>query len=336
MTPRPCAGWRPGWRLAWPAAWFRAGLWCLVHVVAVAGGPAARGEDDRVVDDLVENAAETTDRQSDHDLEENFDRNVFDAHAHANGFTLMGGTRRPGKAAAAEPGRAAESPTDAKVRACVEPQFQQITAMIDLAPPQARKLRLAIESDIRRAADDIDVQRHKYRGVALKGQWVQDPQQQRLMQQWQTDVQRCRDRMRQVCGSESFLAKSLPTTLDTEQQARLTATIDDRLDYLWRAVVARQMLRFDAALGLDQRQHEALETLLGDARPTLAHSFGTAPQVHPYADTLIRLAVLEIGDERLRTAVSGRQAQVLREFSRQGAAQRQFLESQGVLQKKVQ
>lgn len=333
MTPRQfCLG----------KMWRRTGLAVLVGAITwvVAASLAAHGEDDRVVDEAVENGAETSGQNAgqimDYDLGENFDRNVFDAFAQPHVASFGFSPRTTGKVAANEPAAAAVSATVAKVRACVEPQFNQIATMVELSEPQVRKLRLALESGISQAADEIHVVRQNYRGVVLKVRnWGQDPKQQQLMVALQNDAQRCRDRLKQVCGSEAFFAKAIRSTLDVDQQARLTAAIEGRLDYLWRSIVARQMLKFDASLGLDQRQHEALEALLVQARPPLQHSFGTAPRVPQYADHLVRLAIVEIGNERLRTAVSERQAQVLGEFARQGAGQQQFLESQGVLQKRV-
>lgn len=312
------------------AARLWAGAWAVA--AALAGVPTAHGDDDIVVDDRVEQPAETSGQDSEIDLGENFDRNVFGQQL---GFSLSGGRGRQMKKPADRPAQDAAPPTDVKVRAALEPQFIRITGMADVSAPQVRKLRLALESDIRRAVDEIDVQRGTYQGATVKGNWMQDQRHQQLMQRWQADVQRCRDRLRQATGPESFLAKSLPSTLDAEQQARLTAAVDDRLAYLWQAIVARQMLRFDGSLGLDQRQHEALEALLVAARPALRHSFGTVDHAMQHADALVRLAILEIGSERLTKAVNGRQAQALAEFSRHAAPMRQFLEAQGVIQKKV-
>lgn len=318
-------------RRAGLAAWGGAITW------AVAASFAAHGEDDRLVDDAVENRAGASPQSVDVDLGENFDRNAFDAGSYGGSTALTARSRPPDNAAAVEPARAAESPTISKVRALAEPQFKRIAAMVDLSEPQARKLRLALESEIIRASDEIELHRRKYLGVVLSGNWQQDPKQRQLMEQWQKDIGWCRDRMRQSCGDGSFFAKAVPTTLDADQHARLADAIDGRLDCLWRSIVALQMLRFDASLGLDQRQHEALEALLVETRPALQHVFGTAGRIQLHADTLIRLAVLEIGNERLRAAVSERQAQALWEFARQAqaAARRQFLESQGVLQKKA-
>lgn len=328
-----------GRRFGFGQAWWRAGLAVRIGAIgcAVAVGLASHGEDDVVVDDGVENPAEVHGRQPDYDLQECFDLNVFNALAHGNGiqFTNPRPSPQNGKVPTAEPAGHAQSQTVAKVLAFVEPQFKQFAAMVDLSKPQDRKLRLALESEVRRAAEEIDVCRQKYLGVILKGQWGADPKQQQLMQQFQKDVQQCRDLMRQICRAGSFLAKTIPTTLDADQQAQLNAAVDGRLDSLWRSIVARQMIRFETSLGLDQEQHEALEALLVEVRPKLQHSFGTAPHVLQYADALVRLAILDIGDERLRKAVSGRQAQVLWQYSQQVAAQRQHLESQGVLQKKV-
>lgn len=311
---------------------------------AVAASLASHGEDDLVVDDAAEHVADAHGRQADvhgrqaeYDLQESFDLNMFNARTHGNGiqFANQRSTPRNGRLPTAEPAGHAESQIVAKVLAFVEPQFQQIAAMVDLSKPQERKLRLALESEARRVAEEIDVRRQRYQGVVLKGQWGADPKQQQLMQQFQKDVQQCRDLMRQICQAGSLLAKTIPTTLDADQQDRLTFAVDGRLDGLWRSIVARQMIRFETSLGLDQSQHDALEALLVEFRPKLQHSFGTAPQVLQYGDALVRLAILDIGDARLRTAVSGRQAQMLWQYSQQMTGQRQHLESQGVLQKKV-
>lgn len=328
-----------GRRFGFGQAWWRAGLAVRIGAIgcAVAASLASHGEDDVVVDDGADTPAEVHGRQAEYDLQESFDLNMFNARTHGNGiqFTNPRPSPQNGKVPTAEPAGHAESQIVAKVRAFVEPQFQQITAMVDLSKPQERKLRLSLESEARRVAEEIDACRQKYLGVILKGQWGADPKQQQLMQQFQKDVQQCRERMRQVCRAGSLLAKTIPTTLDADQQAQLNAVVDGRLDCLWRSIVARQMIRFETSLGLDQGQHEALEALLVEVRPALQHSFGTAPHVLPYADVLVRLAILDIGSERLQTAVSARQSLVLWQYSQQIAGQRQHLESLGVLQKKV-
>lgn len=328
-----------GRRFGFGQACWRAGLAVRIGAIgcAVAVSLASHGEDDLVVDDGADTPAEVHGRQAEYDLQESFDLSVFNARVHGTGiqFTNQRSTPRNDRLPTAESAGHSESQTVAKVLAVVEPQFQQIAAMVDLSKPQDRKLRLAFESEVRRAVEEIDVCRQKYLGVILKGQWGADPKQQQLMQQFQKDVQQCRERMRQICRAGSLLAKTIPTTLDADQQAQLNAVVDGRLDGLWRSIVARQMIRFETSLGLDQGQHEALEALLVEVRPALQHSFGTAPHVLPYADVLVRLAILDIGSERLRTAVSVRQAQVLWQYSQQVAGQRQHLESHGVLQKKV-
>jgi hypothetical protein len=309
--------------VAWPGR----GVWMAAALFAF--GSVARGEDDRAVDDISPAAQQMQEQQQANriDLGANFDANVFQQSG--NGFSLTHGRRRPSPTGGDED-QVPESPTLAAARKLGSARLAQIDSVCSLAEAQRRKLRLAMESDIRRLAEEIDVERRKYQGVEVN---FNDQAGQRQWQQFQQDVQRCRQRLQALFDSDSLFAKVLPTTLDAEQYGRLTAESAARRTYRWKALVATAMLKFDDLLGLDQRQHEEIEKFLLEREPALRIDRPANRQDLHAQQMLVSMVLSEVDGKQLQGIVSERQWKTLSQLANQGKAMRSYIEAQGLLEK---
>jgi hypothetical protein len=152
-------------------------LWECAALVLV--GSPAWAEDDRVIEEPPTPQAQG-EQQHLIDLGTNFDANLFEQQG--NGWVLRGNAnvvmphgqlilngRRmilPGGIAVAEE-QSPESPTFSRARILGEKRLERIAASCDLTDPQRRKLRLAMESDIRRFAAVVDGHRHRHRATIL-------------------------------------------------------------------------------------------------------------------------------------------------------------------------
>lgn len=315
----------------------------LLAVAAIVALPRGRGDDDRAVDDLPEGLRAIKEQQQQNlvDLGANFDANVFSAPE--SGLSLHHGRRRNvavnaprgarGNGPAADTQEPVEPPRAtalATIRAQGEARLARIDDLCGLSEPQRRTLRLALESDGRRAAAEIEAVRRKYDGVEVN---FGDQAGQRRFQEFQKDVQQCRELQQRLFDVDSLLAKAIPGTLEPAQYSRLTAEREARAAHLWRAVVAASMLQWDATLGLDERQHAAMEKLLLDRRPRLRME-GAAGRTDPRGmHNLVMSVVAEIDDATWRGIVSERQWRTISEIAGQGKALRQHTESQGFVER---
>lgn len=305
----------------------RVHAWAAATVLAL--GPVARGEDDRAVDDPSPTARQIERQQQAEriDLGANFDANVFEQ---SSGHFSFHSGRRPSPTGR-DGDQAPASPTLAAAGRIGDARLAQIDSVCGLSDAQRRKLRLAMESDIRRVAEEIDAERRKYQGVEVNHA---DQEGQRTLQQFQQDVQRCRERMQGLFDAESLFAKVLPTTLDAEQNARLTAEFTARRSSRWQGLVAAAMLQCDELLGLDQRQHAEIEKLLLEREPALRMDRHATHESRHAQQMLVWMVLSEVDAKRLQDIVSKRQWQTLAPLANQGRAMRSYIEGQ-VLVKQV-
>jgi hypothetical protein len=305
--------------------WVLLALGCAAVVAAVA-----RAEDDRVVDDV----PVALPRGPEHwvDLGANFDTNVFQQHGH--GFNLVGsrtGERRSVTPADDDGARPVQSPSLPPLRKRGNDNIRRIAAVCGLSGPQRRKLQLAMEADVRRLAEDIDVERRKYQNREVN---FNDQAGQQAWQQFTQDVRRCRGWVLNMFDADSLLMKVLPTTLTPEQQAQLTADTTARRDALWRALVATAMLKFDDVMGLDQKQYEDLEGLLLETTPPLRVETVVKRHDIQHLKPMIVWAVLaKIDARRVGAGLSPRQAAHLEQVRGQGRAMESHLDAQDLMEK---
>ena len=305
-------------------------------VCGAAWAAAACAEDDRAVDEVTPLAAQTNENWV--DLGANFDSNVFQDQA--GNFQLQHGRRGPGRRRGdvqqpppeAAVGESPECPTLDHLRKLAEARLGRIEAACKLSDSQRRKLRLAMESDMRRLAAEIDLERQKYQGLEVN---FSDQAGQRQWQQFQRDVQECRRRLQELFGVDSLFAKVLPTTLDDDQYARFTAETDAHLTTLWTSLVAAALVKWDDVMGLDQKQHAALERLLLEKRPPLRfEGFANRAQNNQHIQQmLVWVALADIDPRQLRAELSERQAALVSQYAAQGKAMQSHVEAQGFLEK---
>jgi len=302
-------------------------LWAAVAVVLI--GAVVRGEDDRAVDDVPPAARQMQEQQQANrvDLGAQFDQNVFQETG--GGFHVIAGRRRVTMTGAAGD-QGPEVSALMVARKAADVRLAQIDSVCSLTDTQRRKLRLAMESDVRRLAEAIEAERRKYQGVEVN---FGDQAGQKKWQQFQQDVQRCRERLRGLFDADSLLTKVLPTTLDAEQHARLTAESAARRSARWRGLVAAAMHKFDDLLGLDERQYDEIEKLLLEREPALRVDRPGSRQDLNAQQMLVSLVLSEIDAQRLQGIVSGRQWQMLAQIANQGKSMRSYIEAQGLLEK---
>ena len=310
----------------------------LVGVLVVAAAGRAPGVDDRVVDETV-GAQEGPVQPHLVDLGANFDPNVFEQRG--NGWVLRGGDAGNfginrlvinGRVLVTGVPRSAtvESPSLARIRELAARQVMRVDEQCGLSPAQRRRLELAVESDVRRVADDVDEVRARYGGVRVD---MNSPAGQKQWHQFQQDVQDCRQRMRNLFGASSLFARALTTTLDDGQRGRIAQESRARRSYQWRAMVVTALARMDDTLGLGQAQHEALETLLVAREPPLRVDEAAGGREDPHLQTTLVSMVLADSDvEGIRRLFSERQWRGLAVWMNQGRAMRSWIEQQGVLE----
>ena len=308
-----------------PSPWSWCRVWLAASLLLV--GQVIRAEDDVAVDDIDPFTLQRQQQQqaNRHDLGANFEINIFEQ---VNGFTLRSFAQVTETKGDGD--QAPKSTTLAFGRRLGETRLARIDAICGLTEAQRRKLRLAMESDVRRLAEEIEPVRTKYTGVVVN---LSDQQGQQKWQEFQHDAQRCRQLLQGLLDAESLFSKVLSTTLDAEQQARLTAENAARRSYRWRAFVGGVMRKYDDMLGLDQRQYDEIEKLLLEREPPLRVEGRSDRNFMQSQQLLVLMVLSEVDAKRLQAAVSDRQWKVLAQLANQGKAMRSHIEAQGLLEK---
>jgi len=291
--------------------------------LAVVWGASARAADDQV--EVAAEPGETVNAPHLVDLGANFDANLFEQRG--NGWVVRGGPAPP-------PG--AERPPEplalVRGREMGLRRLERIEAACGIAADQKRRLVLAVESDIRRFAAEVEATRERYAGRQIN---MNEPAGQREWHSFQQDVRRCRDQLRDLFDRGSLFATVLAATLDEGQRKCLAAEIAARRSFHWRAMVLEATSKLDDSLGLDQKQHDAV------VKELLAHE----PALRTEADVLSRddanlrrnlvlMVMSECDGTRLKAAVSEQQWRMLSVLMNQGKAMRSWIEQQGVIEGK--
>lgn len=315
-------------------------LWECAALVLV--GSPAWAEDDRVIEEPPTPQAQG-EQQHLIDLGTNFDANLFEQQG--NGWVLRGNAnivmpqgqlilngRRmilPGGIAVAEE-QSPESPTFSRARILGEKRLERIAASCDLTDPQRRKLRLAMESDIRRFAAVVDATRAKYAGVRVN---LNDQEGQKKWHQFQQDVQECRQFLRRLFDSGSLFAAALPATLDPAQVAGIDAEIKARRSFRWRTMVVSTLSKMDDMLGLTQAQHDLLAEALLRNEPALRLDELSPEQENAHLQlNLVYMVLSGVDQGRIQKATSERQWRTLALLMNQGKSMRSWIEQQGILE----
>jgi hypothetical protein len=269
------------------------------------------------------------------DLGSNFDTNLFDRQG--NSWVIRGGggvirmqVQGGGiQVQGAEP-RQGESPALLRARSAGKKRLERIDAACSLSAEQRRRLELALESDSRRFAAEIDTIRSRYVGRQIN---MNDQAGQKEWHAFQQDVQRCREQLRRLYSEASLFTSVLRTTLDERQ---LTVLLDEqtaRRSYHWRTLVAETLARLDDTLALSEPQHAAIEKLLLDREPALRIDADTTSiNDSNLRRQLVFMVLAEVDAKKLKAVVSERQWKTLGNLTSQGRAMRSWIEAQGVLE----
>jgi hypothetical protein len=287
---------------------------------------AARADDDQ---DLIEDpAAAGRVRQEAQalDLASNFDANLFEQ---VNGLVLRGGVRlrRPSPTGITEPPR--ESPALVRLRQRGQEQLARVERSSPLSADQRARLQLALESDARRIAAEIDATRARYAAAMVR---LDEPAGQRLWQEFQQDIQRCRTQLQQAFGTDSLFSALLSEMLDERQQADLAREAQARRAFRWRAIVAAELVRMDNLLGLDQAQHAVIERLLVAAEPRLVLDGAPGRPEDHAKKMLVYHQLSRVDSAPIREQLSERQWQAVAMMMNQGKAMKSWLDQQGLVE----
>jgi len=288
--------------------------------VFACSGPVGAIDDDVVLDAGPDEAG----MRQPHliDLGGNFDANLFEQHG--NGWVLRSGSGQ-------EPPGPRPSPALERARELGRKRIDRMAAACALTAEQQRRLALAVESDARRFAHEVEAIRTPYIGRQID---MNDQAGQKAWHAFQQDVAKCRDRLRHVFHEGSLFAAATASILDDRQQASLAAEDEARRSFQWRAMVLETMSKLDESLGLDQRQYDAISAELLAHEPPLRND----PQAMGRIDSNMRrhivlMVLAELDAKPLRNAVSERQWRVLSLQMNQGRAMRSAIEAQGLLEK---
>lgn len=226
----------------------------------------------------------------------------------------------------------------AAVRHRGERHVAAIERICRLDDAQVRRLRVALESDLKRLAGVIAAVRSRYAG----GTTVATPQDldRELLATLRADAQACRQRIETALGPGSLLAAVSRAVLTPPQDTAFEAWLAERRLCRWRAMVGAVLVQLDeSGLGLSQRQFTALEESLVSDVPqleVLREATGTAvdAQFARFQGPLV-LSRLGRRPEGWRPSLDPRQQARLDGLIEQAgdpAAIEQLLVSQGILE----
>lgn len=324
------------------AASLRGSLVALALAAAV-GCPKLQAADDRIMDSEATGSDEGVVRfgipnvalpgGGDVDLGAMFDQQVF---GRSRGQQLI---VRNGLVIARSPA----SPTDhalagalAELRGRGLARIARLEQVCGLDAGQRQHLELALESDLRRIAGEIDTVRQTHAGQRLAG--LRQPADQQRLQVLQQDAARCRALIDGAFREDSLLAAVGSGGLDASQRERLAAWVTGRRAARWEAMVRLVVGQLDeTALGLSARQHAAIVDLLLDDVPPLA-VFDDARSARGNAgfqNALVLAWLGRAGEQRLRSLLDPRQwGELGRRIGQPGppAAVERMLREQGILE----
>lgn len=238
--------------------------------------------------------------------------------------------------AAAAVDASGESPVFVGLKKASKPHLTRLDRDCGLSAEQHRLLQLALESDIRRVAEDVDRDRRKYIGATAN---LGDQAGQQKWNQLHQDIQRCRQVMQRFDqGADGLFWKVRDSVLTAPQRTKADAETEARLASRWKAVVDVALTRWDEVLGLDRQQFDDLKRLLLEKRPSLRANSGTLPglgggqQLFQMSQSLAGMALADIGEQRIRKVVNDRQWALLHPAAQAGRQMRPHLEQQGLLE----
>jgi len=297
-----------------------------VIVTAACAAALCDAADDRVE----ETAAAAVVRQEGNaiDLEANFDANVFGQNG---GLVIQGGGIRIRNRVSptGAVGEGEESAALERLRRLGQEKLDRVDRLCRLSEAQRARLELAVESDARKIAQEIDATRGRYAGVVANfGQ----PEGQKKWQEFQQDLQRCRGQLQDAFDSGSLFEAVLAESLDDSQRSVLVEETRSRRSFLWRSMVEPVLAKMDETLGLTQPQHAAIRAALLAREPRLKLDASPGRQNMHAQQMLVYLQLSQADSKAIRRQLSDRQWQALSMLMNQGKAMKSWLDQQGLVE----
>lgn len=297
-----------------------------VIVSAACAAAVGRADDDRVDDDPA--AAVVRQEGNAIDLEANFDANVFGQNG---GLVIQGGgirlRNRVSPTGAVEEGQ--EPAAVVRLRRLGQEKLDRVDRLCKLSEAQRTRLELAVESDTRQLAQEIDATRSRYAGVVAN---FAQPEGQKKWQEFQHDMQRCRVLMQNAFDSGSLFTAALAESLDDSQRSVLVQETRARRSFLWRSMVKPVLAKMDETLGLTGPQHGAIEAALLATEPRLKLDPSPGRQNTHAQQMLVYLQLSQADSKAIRSQLSDRQWQALSMLMNQGKAMKSWLDQQGLVE----
>ncbi len=204
-------------------------------------------------------------RRAEYDLEVMFDQQLFRGTRGVRQVQVVGGRM----VIQASPAAVADD-TLARLggmREVGEERIATLDRVCGLSVAQQDGLRMALESDLRRAAGEIDRVRQKYAGQRMPAT-PQGLDRERI-ETLRADALACRRRIDQLWRAGSLFASVSTGMLSDGQREMVESWLADRRAARWETMVRLVLGQFDdTVLGLSREQHAALlEPLLADVPP---------------------------------------------------------------------
>jgi len=228
----------------------------------------------------------------------------------------------------------------AAVRRRGEHRIEILERVCHLDEAQVARLKMALQSDLKRLACEIAGVRSRYAGQTMAA--TPAGLDRELLARLRSDAEACRRQIERVPDSGSLLVASLPHVLEPAQAEAFTGWLADQRRHRWQAMVAAVLTQLDGAgLRLAGNQRAVLEELLESEVPPLAVlrevPAGKADATVSRFQTALVLARLAAGERAWQPVLDSRQQDVLRQrIGRVGggdpAAVEQLLVHQGILE----
>lgn len=215
-------------------------------------------------------------------------------------------------------------------------RIDRLEQVCGLSRSQRQAFDLALASDLRRVASEIDTVRRTYAGQRLARQRLAVEQER--LQEMHREAVRCRGLIERAFQPGSLMAAVTTSVLDPPQQQRLADWVAGRRATRWEAMVRLVLGQLDdTVLGLSQRQHQAIMgVLLADVPPLAVFDderLGRDPTNFHGMLVLTRLG--RAGEKTLRPLLDPRQwAEIDRRIAQAGMRDsiERMLVEQGILE----
>jgi len=201
-----------------------------------------------------------------------------------------------------------------RLKAALELHIDEINRFCGMTEPQKRKLQLAGQGDIKRFFDRVDEAKRRYL-------LVMNDQNHNI---WE-DVQPLQNALNVgIFGDESIFAKTVKTTLDSEQAAMLAENEASRSRNRYQVTIDWFVTHIDKMLGMTAEQRSRLANLLKETPPP--RRFGSSD----YYYLMYRIG--QFAEDRVRPIFDDLQWRLFSVQLNQARGMQQWLKNNGMIE----